>query len=84
MPSEGMMHGAVQIPESGSPIVLMPDHPTTGGYPVIACVTVVDHPALGQVAPMQTIRFEKVTIAEARSLYLEQERRFDLEVPRHE
>jgi len=33
-----MAAGAIQVPSSGAPIVLGPDHPTTGGYPVIAVV----------------------------------------------
>lgn len=37
-PSAPMVSGAIQIPPSGQPIVLGPDHPTTGGYPVIATV----------------------------------------------
>ncbi|RIK57229.1 MAG: KipI antagonist [Nitrospira sp.] len=81
MPSEGMMHGAVQIPESGMPIVLMADHPTTGGYPVIACVSAVDLCVLGQLRPRDAIRFKRVTVAEARAHYAEQERRLDAEVP---
>jgi allophanate hydrolase subunit 2 len=34
-----MVLGAVQVPPNGLPIILGPDHPTTGGYPVIAVVT---------------------------------------------
>jgi antagonist of KipI len=82
MPSEGMMPGAVQVPESGAPIVLLVDHPTTGGYPVIACVAAVDLPVLGQVGPRETLRFERVDHAQARKLYAEQERRLDAEAPR--
>ena len=37
-PSAPMVRGAIQVPPSGEPIVLGPDHPTTGGYPVIATV----------------------------------------------
>ncbi len=81
MPSEGMMQGAVQVPESGAPIVLAVDHPTTGGYPVIACVAAVDHAALGQIRPLETLRFERVRLAEARALFADQERRFNAEVP---
>jgi len=33
-----MVLGAVQIPPNGLPIILGPDHRTTGGYPVIAVV----------------------------------------------
>jgi allophanate hydrolase subunit 2 len=36
--SAPMVKGAIQVPGSGEPIVLGPDHPTTGGYPVIATV----------------------------------------------
>ena len=34
--SAPMVRGAIQVPASGEPIVLGPDHPTTGGYPVLA------------------------------------------------
>ncbi|HKQ47915.1 MAG TPA: biotin-dependent carboxyltransferase family protein [Phycisphaerae bacterium] len=81
MPSEGMMPGAVQVPASGEPIVLMVDYPTTGGYPVIACVAAVDLPVLGQVRPRQTLRFERVSLAESRSLFAEQEQSLNAEVP---
>jgi allophanate hydrolase subunit 2 len=37
--SRPMVRGAIQVPPSGEPIVLGPDHPTTGGYPVIATVS---------------------------------------------
>src|SRR5205807_2299637 len=36
LPSEGMVLGAVQVPSDGRPVVFLADHPTTGGYPVIA------------------------------------------------
>lgn len=39
LPSKPMVLGAVQLPPNGLPIILGPDHPTTGGYPVIAVVT---------------------------------------------
>lgn len=81
MPSEGMMPGAVQVPASGEPIVLLVDHPTTGGYPVIACAASVDHALLGQIRPRDCIRFERVSRSEARGLVVDQEQRFDAEVP---
>jgi allophanate hydrolase subunit 2 len=42
-----MVLGAVQLPPNGLPIILGPDHPTTGGYPLIAIVTAdsMDHVA---------------------------------------
>lgn len=48
LPSMGMVTGAVQVPPSGTPIVLGPDHGTVGGYPVIAVVHSDDMPALMQ------------------------------------
>jgi biotin-dependent carboxylase-like uncharacterized protein len=39
LPSEGMPHGAVQIPPSGRPVIFLADHPVTGGYPVVAVLT---------------------------------------------
>lgn len=56
--SEGLVRGAVQVPASGLPLVFGPDHPTTGGYPVIACVTSTDADALAQAAPGTVVRFE--------------------------
>jgi allophanate hydrolase subunit 2 len=40
--SAPMVRGAVEVPSSGAPIVLGPDHPTTGGYPVLAIVASAD------------------------------------------
>jgi biotin-dependent carboxylase-like uncharacterized protein len=55
--SEGIAHGAIQVPASGQPIILLADHPTTGGYPVIAVVTSDDLDAAGQLRPGQKLRF---------------------------
>jgi biotin-dependent carboxylase-like uncharacterized protein len=40
--SAPMVAGAIEVPASGDPIVLGPDHPTTGGYPVLAVVLRAD------------------------------------------
>lgn len=69
MPSEAMMWGAVQVPVGGLPIVLLCDHPTTGGYPVIATVATLDLPILGQLRPGDEIRFERTTPEQARELF---------------
>ena len=37
--SEGLLSGSVQLPPSGQPVIFGPDHPLTGGYPVIAVLT---------------------------------------------
>lgn len=57
LPSLGMVTGAVQVPPSGEPIVLGPDHGTTGGYPVVAVIEVADMPVLMQSRPGQGVAF---------------------------
>jgi len=49
--SQGVVTGAVQLPPGGDPVILMPDHATLGGYPVLAVVASADHGRLGQCAP---------------------------------
>jgi KipI family sensor histidine kinase inhibitor len=55
--SEGMVTGALQVPHDGKPILLLADHPTVGGYPVIAVVATADIGLAGQLRPGQRIRF---------------------------
>jgi biotin-dependent carboxylase-like uncharacterized protein len=74
IPSCGMVTGAIQIPPDGQPIVLMPDHATVGGYPVIAAVISADWGALGRLRPGDDIRFELVSVDHARVLRREHER----------
>jgi biotin-dependent carboxylase-like uncharacterized protein len=57
LPSEGIVLGAIQVPADGQPMVFLADHPTTGGYPVIAVVDRVDLPLLAQARPGTVIRF---------------------------
>ncbi|MFF5230447.1 biotin-dependent carboxyltransferase family protein [Dactylosporangium sp. NPDC000521] len=57
LPSEGIVLGAVQVPASGRPLVFLADHPTTGGYPVVAVVDPADLPLLAQARPGDTVRF---------------------------
>ncbi|OWL99564.1 allophanate hydrolase [Mycolicibacterium peregrinum] len=56
LPSEGATRGAIQIPPNGFPVILGPDHPVTGGYPVIGVVTDEDIDKLSQARPGQTVR----------------------------
>ncbi|MGW1672937.1 5-oxoprolinase subunit C family protein [Streptomyces sp. NPDC002324] len=60
LPSEGMVLGAVQVPPDGRPVVFLADHPTTGGYPVIAVVDPADLPAAAQATPGTPVRFVAV------------------------
>lgn len=57
LPSEGIVTGAIQIPHDGLPIVMLADHPTTGGYPVVAVVDPGDLDALAQARPGDLLRF---------------------------
>jgi biotin-dependent carboxylase-like uncharacterized protein len=59
LPSEGVVAGAIQVPPSGEPIILLADHPTTGGYPVIAVVAFDDLPAVGQLRPGVEVRLRR-------------------------
>jgi biotin-dependent carboxylase-like uncharacterized protein len=56
LPSEGTTRGAIQVPPNGQPVILGPDHPVTGGYPVIGVVVDADTDALAQARPGQSIR----------------------------
>ncbi len=57
LPSEGMVPGAIQVPPSGRPTILLADGPVTGGYPVIAVVTDAALDLLAQARPGTRIRF---------------------------
>src|SRR5699024_7263748 len=60
IPSEGMVRGAVQIPADGSPVVFGPDHPVTGGYPVIGVLTSRSADRISQLLPGEPVRFRRV------------------------
>ncbi|MGQ7296195.1 5-oxoprolinase subunit B/C family protein [Quadrisphaera sp. KR29] len=51
LPSEPAVRGALQVPPSGQPVLFGPDHPVTGGYPVIACVAAHHLDLAGQLPP---------------------------------
>jgi len=61
MVSDAIPVGAVQVPRSGKPIIVMRDAQTTGGYPKIAVVTTPDVSRLGQAKPNDKIRFSKIS-----------------------
>ena len=71
----GSSPGAVQVPPGGLPIVLLVEHPSTGGYPKIASVISADLSALAQLRPGDEVRFAPVSFDEARRLLLEREAR---------
>jgi biotin-dependent carboxylase-like uncharacterized protein len=59
LPSEGMVLGAVQVPPDGLPVVFLADHPTTGGYPVVAVVDEHDLWQCAQLRPGEPVRFSR-------------------------
>jgi biotin-dependent carboxylase-like uncharacterized protein len=67
--SEGICHGAVQIPSDGQPIVLLNDRQTIGGYPKIGSVISLDTATLGQAKQGDKIHFEPISIEYAHNLF---------------
>jgi len=59
--SFGLVAGAVQVPQSGQPILLMADHQTAGGYPVVATVVSASLPIAAQLLPGDELRLEVIT-----------------------
>ena len=74
--SDAIATGAIQVPGSGQPILLLADHQTTGGYPKIATVVSSDLAIIGRRRPGDTLRFAAVTVEEAEELCREADRRF--------
>jgi biotin-dependent carboxylase-like uncharacterized protein len=64
--SEGMVEGALQVPPDGQPILFLANHPTTGGYPVIAVVAGRDLTLAAQARPGTRLRFRFVPVETAR------------------
>ena len=58
-PSRPTFRGCVQLPPDGGPILLGPDAPTTGGYPVIAVLDAASSDACAQLRPGALVRFEQ-------------------------
>lgn len=71
--SHAVPTGAVQVPPTGQPIMLMADHATTGGYSVGATVITADLPLAAQLAPGDWIEFEPCSLEEADRALLVQE-----------
>lgn len=67
--SEGICHGAIQIPADGQPIVLLNDRQTIGGYPKIGSMISLDTARMAQLLPGATVSFEEITIDDAHNLH---------------
>lgn len=76
--SQGITLGEIQVPADGQPIVMMPDHPTTGGYTCIGTVARVDLPLLVQAQPVDAqVYFSRISVEEAQQLLFSAFHRFD-------
>lgn len=74
--SEGICHGAIQIPADGQPIILLNDRQTIGGYPKIGSVIARDTAQLSQRMPGAKIRFEEISLEKAHNINCLAQRRF--------
>lgn len=63
--SDGTGNGTVQISNDGTPIILLNDRQTTGGYAKLAAIISADLPATGQLRPGTHVRFEEISVVQA-------------------
>lgn len=75
--SDGMVTGAIQVPTSGQPIIMLAERQTVGGYTKIATVISADLPVIGQSRPGDIIRFQAVELLQAHKIWRERQRRLD-------
>ncbi len=75
--SDGMVTGAIQVPTSGQPIIMLAERQTVGGYTKIATVISADLPLVGQRKTGDVIRFQAVTVEEAHRLWREENRELE-------
>jgi antagonist of KipI len=73
MISEGVSLGAVQVTPAARPIILFVEQQTAGGYPKIANVIGADLHCIGQLRPRDEITFARVSLEEARALWIAQQ-----------
>ncbi len=76
--SDGIAKGAIQVPKSGQPIIMMSDRQTLGGYTKIANVISVDLSRIAQCRYPQSVMFTKVSVEEAQRIYMMERERMIL------
>jgi len=76
--SDGMVTGAIQVPTSGQPIIMLAERQTVGGYTKIATVISTDLPLVGQCKTGDVIHFQSVTVEEAHRLWRDFNRELDV------
>ena len=70
--SDGIAFGAIQVPSAGTPIIMLGDRQTTGGYTKIATVITADFRILAQLKAGDKVQFVQVPVEYAQSLLLAQ------------
>jgi biotin-dependent carboxylase-like uncharacterized protein len=60
--------GGIQVPGGIEPIAMGVENPTAGGYAKIGTVISTDLGVLGQIRPMETVRFAAVDVDEAQEI----------------
>ena len=67
--SEGLIKGVIQVPPDGSPIIMLSDHGTIGGYPKIGVVISADYDRLVQLPSGSKIKFQQIELSDAETLF---------------
>lgn len=75
--SDGIVFGSIQVPPNGTPIVMLADRQTTGGYAKIATVITVDLPRLVQKKPGDTVHFAAISAKDAEKLVKQEQQQFE-------
>ena len=70
--SDGIAFGAIQVPSAGTPIIMLADRQTTGGYTKIANVITADFRILAQLKTGDKVQFVETPVEYAQSLLLAQ------------
>ncbi len=68
--SEGVVTGAVQVPSSGQPLILLAEQRGIGGYTKMATVCGADLPRLGQARPGDFVLFVPTDHVAAQNAYI--------------
>jgi len=70
--SDGIAFGAIQVPSSGQPIIMLSDRQTTGGYTKIANVVTADFRIAGQLKAGDKVAFQRISVQEAQRALIAQ------------
>ena len=76
MLSEGICHGAIQIPSGGQPIVVREDRQTAGGYQKFGSVIPTDTAGLARLSPGSRVSFKAVSIEQAHVIHCLEKARY--------